>query len=98
MAARLRSASSQPIEANLKLRAQHSCHSLAVLSLSLSLCNSLASAEEERKPASATIPLTDIQAAQLLMLSNHLAEAKLLLNRDIAANPDDREALRSEER
>ena len=39
-----------------------------------------------------TITLTPIQAAQLLVLNNRLDDAKLLLERFLADNPDDREA------
>jgi tetratricopeptide (TPR) repeat protein len=49
-----------------------------------------AAAQEETKKA---IVLSDIQAAQLLIVNNRLDDARLLLEHDLAARPDDSEIL-----
>ncbi len=48
-------------------------------------------AQDAQKPAAKTITLSATQAAQLLIAGNHLDEAKKLLERELAARPDDSE-------
>jgi hypothetical protein len=61
--------------------------------IALVLFASAAAAQPDNKDRVTTITVTNIQAAQLLILSNRLDEAKLVLERELAAKPDDREAL-----
>ena len=62
----------------------------AAILLWAGLCSS-ALAQDAGRPA--TITLTDIQAAQLLILNNRLDDANRVLARVLAAKPDDTEAL-----
>jgi tetratricopeptide (TPR) repeat protein len=61
--------------------------------LAVALSASAAQAQDAQKPVTKTINLSTTQAAQLLIASNHLDEAKKLLERDLAARPDDSEDL-----
>jgi len=63
---------------------------LALIGVVLSAC--CASAQSEHKSGEITIAISDIQAAQLLILNNRLEDAKRLLARVLAARPDDTEA------
>jgi len=61
--------------------------------LAVLLSQPAALAQDAQQPATKTITLSVTQAAQLLIASNHLDEAKKLLERELAANPDDSETL-----
>jgi Tfp pilus assembly protein PilF len=61
---------------------------LGVLLWSLS-----ALAQEPAKDVVRTITISDTQAAQILIANNRLDDAKKLLERVLAANPDDPEGL-----
>src|SRR3954469_8054499 len=52
-----------------------------------------ATAGARERTASQTLALSDIQAAQLLIVNNRLEDAKRLLDQVLAAHPDDREGL-----
>jgi len=62
---------------------------VALLGLVLSVSGALA--QEPAKP-NATVTLTEIQAAQLLIANNRLDDAKRLLDHILAAKPDDSES------
>jgi outer membrane protein len=59
------------------------------LLLALALLASGAMAQDAGKATVQTITLTDIRAAELLIASNRLDDAKLVLDRFLAANPGD---------
>ena len=61
--------------------------------LGVVLCASGALAQAPNNAAPAAIPLSDIQAAQLLIANNRLDDAKRLLEHDLAEKPDDSESL-----
>jgi tetratricopeptide (TPR) repeat protein len=63
----------------------------ALIAVVAGLLTARAASPEERAPT--TIPLTNIDAARLLILGNRLDDAKLLLGRMLEAKPDDRETL-----
>ena len=75
-----------PVVKSSKIRP---CFRLAILAVFLSLPSALA--QDAQQPATKTITLSATQAAQLLIASNHLDEAKKLLERELAARPDDSE-------
>jgi tetratricopeptide (TPR) repeat protein len=62
---------------------------LALVAVVLSTC--CGQAQTENRSASTTITLSDIQAAQLLIINDRLDDAKRVLERFLATTPDDSE-------
>jgi len=70
-------------------------HSQAIIFVLLGLIAfpSCGQAQTDNKGTTTTLNLSDIQAAQLLILNNRLDDAKLFLERALGAKPNDRELL-----
>ena len=75
------------------LRSPNIWRRITVTILAVFLSVPAALAQDAQKPATKTITLSATQAAQLLIASNRLDEAKKLLERELAASPDDSENL-----
>ena len=64
----------------------------ALLGVTLSVSSALAQDTTRSDTRPATVTLSDIEAAQLLVANNRLDDAKRLLARILAATPEDNEA------